>query len=195
MKKNNLLYFLLFLVLLLPMASCKKASVPKPRGYFRIDLPEKKYVLYESDCPYTFEYPEYAIVVKDTGSYSEPYWINIFFPAFNADINVSYKMVNDTNLSKYLDESWTLLQKHNIKAEAIKDSYFTDTSKKVYGVLYELKGNAASAIQFILTDSTTHFFRGALYFNEKPNKDSIAPVLQFIQKDIIHLIETFQWKK
>ena len=72
--------------------------------------------------------------------------------------------------------------------------YYEDKEKSVYGVLYEIKGNAASSVQFYATDSTKHFLRGALYFNTVPNKDSLAPAIQFVEEDIIHLIETLSWK-
>lgn len=185
--------FCLVLTLLIVVA-CERSFTPKPRGYFRIDLPEKEYKVYESDCPYSFEYPDYAVVLNDTNANSEPCWINIFYPRFNAEINITYKEVNDTNLQTLIEDSWTLLQKHNIKAEAIKNHFYTYPDKNIFGVLYEIKGNAASSFQFVLTDSTNHYLRGALYFFEVPNKDSIGPVAHFIHQDVIHMMESFEWK-
>lgn len=174
--------------------SCDGNYTPKPRGYFRIDFPEREYQKYVSNCPYSFEVPTYVQTNKDMGSYTEPCWINICYPRYRAEIHISYKPVDKNSLNKYLSDSYTLVQKHNIKAEAIKENIYINNEKRVYGMMYEIKGNAASNIQFFLTDSTQHFFRGALYFNLPPNKDSLAPVISFIKDDIAHLIETFEWQ-
>ncbi len=189
MKK--LLIIFLFLGIL---SSCEENYVPKPRGYFRIDLPEKAYQEFDTNFPYAFEYPVYAKVVPDTLKDAEPYWINIEFPSFGGEINISYKKV-DHNLAKYLEDSRTMVMKHIPKAEEIRDSLIMRPEADVFGLLYDIEGTgAASPCQFILTDSTRNFFRGALYFNVRPNNDSLAPVINFIRKDIDHLISTFRWK-
>jgi gliding motility-associated lipoprotein GldD len=84
--------------------------------------------------------------------------------------------------------------KHTVKAENIAEIPYENAEQKVYGILYELTGNTASPVQFVLTDSNKNFFRGALYFENVPNKDSIAPIVQYVQKDIVRLIESFEWK-
>ncbi|MBN2682685.1 MAG: gliding motility lipoprotein GldD [Bacteroidales bacterium] len=190
MKK--ILYILSTLIVI---SSCSKVHTPKPRGYFRIHFPEKEYVKYTENCPYSFEYPIYAKVYPYRGEQKEKYWIDVVFPQFNAEINISYKEVNDTNLSILLDNSWTFLEKHNIKADAVVDNWFYQEEKKVYGAIFEIKGNVASPMQFFLTDSVKHFFRGALYFLEVPNKDSLFPVIEFIKPDIYRLVESLEWKK
>jgi gliding motility-associated lipoprotein GldD len=186
--------FLLIILLLGIFVSCEHTYVPKPRGYFRIDLPEKAYQKFDTNFPYTFEYPVYAKVVPDTLKDAEPYWINIEFPGFGGEINVSYKTVNH-NLVKFLEDSRTMVMKHIPKAEEIRDSLIMRPEANVYGLLYDIEGTgAASPCQFILTDSTRHFLRAALYFNVRPNNDSLAPVISFIRKDIDHMISTFRWK-
>lgn len=168
--------------------------IPKPRGYFRIDLPEKTYVTFnESGFPYSFEYADIAKVVPKGGEMRDSFWIDIVYPQFNARIYGSYKKI-ENNFRDIAEDSRSFVYKHTMKADAIMEQPYMNDEHKVYGILYELKGNTASGIQFILTDSVHNFFRGALYFNVSPNKDSIAPVADFIREDIIRLIETLEWK-
>jgi len=167
---------------------------PKPRSYFRLSFPEKKYITYDSVCPFTFEMPEYSHIDRDKNFGAEPCWLNLNFPTLNGTLHLSYKAVNG-NIQEYLEDTYTLASKHQIKASGIEEQLISRDSNKVYGLIYEIKGNAASSIQFFLTDSTRHFIRGALYFNSVPNTDSIAPVLEFIKKDIFQMIATFKWKK
>jgi gliding motility-associated lipoprotein GldD len=181
------------LLVMLAVTACQRSYTPKPRGFMRIDFPAKAYTTFDSVCPYTFEYPVYGKVVPDTDYLSEPCWINIEFPAFNGKIHISYKKVNQ-NLNDYIEDSRTLTYKHTIKADAIKETVYTNPALNVYGMLYDVKGNAASSVQFYLTDSNLHFLRGSLYFNVQPDKDSLAPVITFFREDIIHLVESFAWK-
>ncbi len=173
--------------------SCKSKFTPKPRGYLRIDFPEKKYRKFDSICPFVFEYPVYAKIIPYTRDGGEPCWMDIFFPAYDGNIHISYKRIHD-NLSEYTEDSRTLAYKHTIRADAIREKVFSKPAGEVYGLLYDIKGNAASNMQFYLTDSTDHFLRGSLYLNVTPDADSLAPVIDFLQKDVLHLMETFQWK-
>ncbi len=167
---------------------------PKPRAYFRLTFPEKKYVKYDSIFPFTFEIPVYSKMEKGKSFNAETSWLNLNFPTFNGTLNLTYKELNG-DLKENLEETYQYASKHQIKASGISQQAIAKDSSKVYGLIYEIEGNAASSFQFFLTDSTKHFLRGALYFNAVPNTDSIAPVLKFIQKDIYHMIETFEWKK
>lgn len=167
---------------------------PKPKAFFRIDFPEKKYVRYDSLCPFSFDYPEYALVEKDPDAMAEPCWLNISYPAFKAKIHLSYKPVQN-NLSKILEQSRDLAVKHQIKASGMNEQPVLRDSAKVFGLLYDIEGNAASNVQFYLTDSTHHFIRGSLYFNVAPNIDSLKIVVDFIKKDIHQFIKGFQWKE
>lgn len=169
-------------------------TAPHPKGYFRIDLPKKEYVSYDGDqCPYTFEIPTYSHIERDTNKLSEPCWINVDYTKFKAKLHLSYKVVNN-NLRDYLEQSRQLAVQHQVKANAMKESPVMNDSAHVYGLVYEFGGNTASSIQFYLTDTLHHFMRGALYFFARPNSDSIAPVLEYLSKDIYHMIETFRWK-
>lgn len=166
---------------------------PKPRGYFRINLPKKEYSKYDSTCPFAFEIPKYATIGRDKHSGSEPCWLNIQFPQFKATIHLSYKKV-ENNISTYLEDARSFAIKHQIKATGLNESVIIRDSSKVYGLLYDIEGNTASSLQFYLTDSTNHFLRGALYFDAVPNTDSLKLVIDFIREDVIQLIKTTKWK-
>ena len=183
------------LLLLLLALSCSEHYTPKPRGYFRIDLPEQRYRLFDTAFPFLFEYPVYADISADSSKMAEPYWINIGYQRFHATLHISYKVV-DGNLAKYLDDAHTLVNKHIPKANAIAQREFVDRANRVYGLVYDIRGaDAASSYQFYLTDSVSKFVRGALYFNMVPNNDSLAPVIDFLKSDLEHMINTFRWKK
>jgi len=175
------------------ITSCTKNGNPKPREYFRITMPLKTYQDYNTDCPYFFRYPNYANILPDKDANTEPCWININLPTFKAKIYISYKTI-DNNIEKLTEDSRTLAYKHNIKADAINEILIENNEAKVYGIYYQIKGNAASPAQFYLTDSIKHFLRGSLYFDVNPNKDSLAPAIDFLVSDIDTLINSFYWK-
>lgn len=191
------LKLLILLIACIFICSCNDEDEiysPKPRGYFRISFPEKKYKLYDSLCPYTFEIPEYTHIVNDKHLGAEPCWLNLEFPKFNATINLTYKSINN-NVQKYVEESHDFANRHQVKATGLDEVAIIKDSTKVYGLLFNIEGNTASSLQFYLTDSTHHFLRGALYFNVVPNIDSLRIVVDFIKKDVLHLINTTRWKK
>ncbi len=172
--------------------------MPKPKGYFSINFPEKKYQIFnQNGYPYTFEYPVYANVVKDSTFFGEatenPWWININFPQFNGRMYVSYKEIGKNKLDKLVNDAFNLSNKHASKANSIDDSVML-TQNKVHGVFFKIGGDVATANQFFLTDSTKHFLRGALYFDATPNEDSLSIVNQFLLEDMKHLINSFKWK-
>jgi len=186
---------LLALLLLMLVTSCgDKNPQPKPRGYFRIDMPEKQYVTLDTMSRYSFEYPVYATITPDFLSLKEKDWVNVEFPRFKGTVHISYKPVNG-NLSGYLEDAHTMITKHISKATGIRDSLIVNRDRDVYGLVYFLDGEGvASPLQFYLTDSTEHFLRGSLYFNVLPNNDSLQPVIDFITDDVRHLIKTLEWK-
>lgn len=194
-QRHSMKYIAGILLLACLASSCMDDNyTPKRRGYFRINFPERKYVTYTSECPFTFNYPDYCKVVKDTEPDAEPCWLNITLPRFKANIYLSYKVVND-NLNQYLTETRDFAVKHEVKASAINESEVLNKQDHVYGLIYDIEGNAASNLQFYLTDSTKNFIRGALYFYSVPNKDSLEPVLQFIKKDVYTMVQSFRWKE
>lgn len=194
MNRNsiNSIVHLILLISLVLIFGCRNKYTPKPRGYYRIDFPQKKYQPYKGDCPYSFEYPIYSVVNKDNSPNSEPCWINIDFPDYNGSIHISYIRVTG-NLNAVLEDAHTLAYKHTVKADAINEHLINKDMDRVYGIFYDIEGNAASSVQFFLTDSTDHFLRGALYFKTRVEKDSLAPVINFFRQDVIHFIDTFEW--
>ncbi len=190
---NRINYIILLFIITIFFCNCKKQYTPKPRGYMRIDFPEKEFQLFDSTYPYKFEYPKYGEIIAKGDENKEPFWIDIDFKVFNGKIHISYKNIND-NLLELTEDSRTFVYKHTIKANSIEEIPIKKDSLNVYGIFYDIKGNAASSVQFFLTDSTKNFLRGSLYFYNQPNIDSMAPVINFIKKDIEHLIETFAWK-
>lgn len=185
-------YFIFFLIVFLTI-SCnnEKGNIPRPTGYFRIDFPEKTYKTYDDECPFVFDIPTYSFIIKE--GKEEPCWMDIYFPELKAMIYLTYKPIHN-NFATHLEDSREFVYKHTVKADAIQEIRFENDSLKVYGILYDLKGNTASSVQFFLTDSIHHFLRGSLYFNVPPNKDSLSPSIEFLRDDIIYLIESFEWK-
>lgn len=190
--KRNLNWLIVF-ALICVFAGCRENIVPKPRGHFRIDFPQKAYRLYDTVCPFSFEYPVYGKISYNVGKITEPCWFNIEFPNYRAKIYLSYKRINN-NLAEILDESHEFAYSHSIKADVITEKPWLNPDNSVYGIMYDIKGNTASAVQFFVTDSTKNFLRGALYFSSQPNEDSLSPVIDFFREDIIHLVETLKWK-
>jgi gliding motility-associated lipoprotein GldD len=195
------IYSLLLLPLFLcSQYSCREVAVPKPKGYFRIDLPSKEYISFDGGqvqpgtMPLSFEYPVYGKISSEPDAGNDPGWFNIDFPAFKARIYLTYKDIRN-DLEGLMEQSYTMNVKNHItKADAIGEKIISNPDQRVYGILYDLKGSTATAVQFFVTDSTKHFFRGSLYFSAEPNPDSLAPVIDFFRADIIHLIETLKWK-
>jgi len=146
--------------------------------------------------PYNFEYSEHATLLTDTSGIRERYWIEIYYPELKSDIHITYKKLdhNKTLLKEYLNDSYTLTAKHQIKAYAI-DEVIAKTPSGKTAVIAELEGEVPSQFQFTITDSTENFLRGALYFNTKVQNDSLEPAIAYMKKDIMHLINTLQWKK
>ena len=181
---------IIILTLAVLLFACGKRQNPKPYEYFRIDLPEHEYVKM-SQREYDFQMSKYAELTPYEGQVEG---INIDYKAINGRIHLSYLPLDVDTFQVVSEECRTLAYKHSIKANAIIENYYSNDTTKVYGVLYKITGNAASPIQFFITDSVKHFLRGALYFNNLPNYDSISPVADYINQDIIYLIETLRWK-
>jgi len=184
------------LCLLLLCASCTNESYsPKPRGYFDIKFPKKEYQSYHKTCPFSFDFPKYARMEPDQERDAGNCWNNLNFPQFNARLHLTYYDVSSKKeYEGLIEDARTLAFKHTVKANAIDQKLINYPEKKVYGIYYAIEGNTASSVQFFLTDSVKHYFRGALYFNERPQYDSIAPVAAFIKQDIDRMISTFKWE-
>ena len=189
------------ILLILIIASCRPdVYTPKPRGYYRVDLPARQYQNFNNaSFPYSFEYPVYGKILNDTafkgGNEETPYWINIDFPSLGGRIYLSYKLIKPgTGLDKLIEDAYTMtVTVHDKRADNIEEFTFHNDSTHVHGLFYNVSGNAASAYQFYATDSVKHFIRGALYFDVSPNADSLKPVNEFLKSDIEHILKTLQW--
>jgi len=192
---NYYLRTVLVLTAFFLLGACQSDSeyTPRPRGYFRIELPERSYTRFNPEqCPFSFEIPDYAIPVPDTNRFSEPCWWYLILPKLNAQVYLTYKPLNG-DIAKYLEDTHTLVYKHTTRASSI-DEQVIQFNPGVSGVMYSLGGEAASATQFFVTDSVRHFLRGAIYFNVAPNADSLAPVQDYLREDVIRMLKTLEWK-
>ncbi|OJJ21896.1 gliding motility lipoprotein GldD [marine bacterium AO1-C] len=193
--KMNKLYGLMGMLAIF-LSACGGGSSeysPKPKGYNRIDLPEAKYVKLAEKAPYTFEVSTYAKVRPDSSKIAEPYWFHVIYPSFNAEVQLTYKQVpNNKTFDEFIEDSHILLNKHMERAYEIKDFVIKTPSKKTAAV-FELTGDVPSQFQFYISDSTRHFLRGALYFKTATKNDSLKPVIEFIKKDILHMLNTCEW--
>jgi gliding motility-associated lipoprotein GldD len=196
MNKQSCFFFFLAIVFLV---SCNSGYTPKKKGYYRIEFPEKSYQVFnQPDYPYSFEYPVYATVIKDSTFFDEkaenPWWINIDIPRFAGRIYISYKEIGKNNFDSLVNDGFKMaFRQHTDVATEIRDSVMK-TSNGIEGIYFSLGGNTATANQFFLTDSTRHFLRGALYFDAAPNEDSLGIVNNFLKRDLQHLINTLKWK-
>jgi gliding motility-associated lipoprotein GldD len=210
------LIFNLLIAYCILLFGCNSTYTSKKRGYYNIKFPERSYQTFSKEgVPYTFEYPSYASIVKDSTYFDNdpesPFWYNIDFSGFGGRIFLSYKKIGGKALYKikqangkykdstginYFDkmvaDAFKLTNKNESIASSITDSLM-HTKNGITGIFFKVGGNAATAKQFFLSDTTTNFLRGALYFDTTPNADSLRPVQEFLQKDIEHLINTFKW--
>ncbi len=203
--------FFLFLVFSVLLFSCSRDYVPKPRGYNRIELPPHAYVKSPDSLPYSFELSKYARITRDSSwmimnemkerikpdarTTREKYWIDVIYDTLGANIEITYKEIhNKEDLAKeYVTDAIKLTNQHQVKADAIDES-IVRTANGLTASIAELSGEVPSQIQFITTDSTRHFLRGALYFKTATKNDSLAPVINYIRVDIFHMLNTLKWK-
>lgn len=192
MMRNFTLLFLLILIV-----SCGKDPVPKPKALLRLEYPRQQYVAVNAKLPFTFEKNSFATditsikVSKDMTSYG----LDISYPSLKGTIYLSYKKIQNNALETYLKDAQNITQKHAQKADEIVETPYENLSSRVFGMFYEVGGNAASQSQFYVTDSISHFVTGSLYFYTKPNYDSILPAADYLKKDIQHIMETIRWKE
>lgn len=192
---RNIIFSVFFISSILLISCNGDDYSPKPRAFFRIDLPSKSYQSFDTLYPYSFQYPIYAVIQRSKDMGEGKYWININFPTYNATVHLTYKAVKN-NLDSLVENARKFVDKHISKATSIKEKTYENEGSNVYGIVYNIKGNSvASPYQFYVTDRKKHYIRGALYFNMAPSNDSLAPVIEFIEKDIDYMISTLKWKK
>jgi len=175
-----------FILLIFLCVGCSDIQQPKPKGALSLSYPEPKYQINYSKKNYKYQYNSFAQVKKVSRGE------NIFYPELKATLYLSYTQINN-NLDSLLNDAYKLPTKHIRKAQEIPERIFINQKKKVYGTMFNVVGNAASQIQFFLTDSSYNFLIGSLYFYVKPNYDSLLPAVKYIERDIIKLVETLEW--
>lgn len=174
--------------------SCSQDYIPKPKGYNRIDLPPHEYVLMNEKHPFIFEHSKHAQLLKDSSAIAEPHWMDIWYPEFKSNIQITYKSFNNQNnkFDELVVDAHKLASKHQVKAYSIEEGVIK-TPQGYTATLFELSGEVPSQFQFYVTDSTKHFLRGALYFRTSTRNDSLAPVIEYMKEDIMHLLKTLKW--
>ncbi len=187
--------FLALCLCSLGLFSCKPDYSPKPKGYNRLILPEAKYRVSPDSLPYQFEYSTSAVILRDSSWINEKNWIEIYYPVLKANVHITYKRINNkqTLLKELLNDAYNLTSKQQIKAYAIDEVNVRTPSGKT-AVIAEIAGEVPSQFQFTITDSTQNFLRGALYFNTRVQNDSLAPAIDFMKKEVMHFINTLEWK-
>jgi gliding motility-associated lipoprotein GldD len=188
MKTNPIITTIFILFGLLLLQSCKNDTLPKPYGYLRLDYPVAEYIGYDSPCPFNFDFNKDAKIKakSDCG-------IEIHYPKMKATVYLTYRQVGN-NIEGLLKDAQKVTYQHVIKADDIVETPFMNLKDNVYGMFYQVGGNAATNTQFYLTDSTHHFLTGSVYFYSKPNFDSIMPAASYIKDDVQTLMESLRWK-
>lgn len=169
--------------------------MPKPQGYNRIDLPENTYKALPDSFPYSFLYSNYAQLSGDSNKKSDRYWANLYYADFDALLQITYKDLteNENEARALLNEAFALSMKHDIKAYGIEETLVAMPYGQLAS-LTQLEGEVPTQLQFFTSDSTKHFFRGALYFNTALKNDSLQPIIRFIKKDVLQMLNSFEWK-
>jgi gliding motility-associated lipoprotein GldD len=185
---KNIVLLLLLPALLLMITGCGGETIPKPKAYLRLDYPMGKYIPFDRNCPFTFGYNSLS-EIKEKANCN----FTLEYPKMKATVYITYKPVTG-NLSLLLRDAQKLTYEHVIKADEILEQPYLNREKKVYGMFYQVGGNAATNAQFYLTDSTRHFLTGSVYFYAKPNFDSVMPAASYIKDDMRNIMETLNWK-
>lgn len=177
-----------FLPLLAVLSSCKEDPIPKPPAQLRLDYAAAEYRTYSADCPFAFEMNKAALLKSKRDCN-----LTIDYPDMKATIYLTYKPVSG-NIRLLLKDAQKLTYEHVIKADNIVEQPFVNRGGKVYGMFYEVNGNAATNSQFYVTDSIAHFIEGSVYFYAKPNFDSVMPAVDYVKKDMKKIMESIRWK-
>lgn len=195
MKKCIFIFNFLILALFLLLSCSSKNEVisPKPKGYFRIYLPQSGYHVLDTVLPFTMEISDYAeasITKKDSGKI----WVDLVYPKLSAEIKMSYFPIHE-NLRERMIQERKMVEFHYIMADDVEYSIINDPDSKMFGQIYDIAGDdVATPFQFWVCDSSEHFLRGSLYFNFPPDNDSIQPVIDYLRDDLLQLVNTLQWK-
>jgi len=196
MLRSSIFISSLFLVLAFSSCHTEQSSyVPKPKGFNRIELPPHHYHALAELHPYQFEYSRWANVLADTFATAGKDWLFIYYPRFKANIQLTYKSINKNPklLQEYINDTYKLAGKHQVRASSIQEQRLLTQSGRT-AVIFKIEGDVPSPYQFYTTDSTNNFLRGAIYLSTASKNDSLAPVIDYIQKDMIQLLNTLKWR-
>jgi gliding motility-associated lipoprotein GldD len=202
-------YFVIISAILLTIiiGSCKeeKVFIPKPRLYPKVDYPDRKTITLKKDfCSFSFEHPDYMEFEQDTlflnRNAPDPCWFNLKFPSLNGSLHFTYTNLRKCDtlsacLHNVYNDAYQMAHEHVPKANSLEDFIINNPEKKVYGVLFNIEGHVASPFQIVITDSVNHALRAALYFNSRPEADSMAPIIEFVKKDVMTMLNSFEWSK
>ena len=185
---------ILFFVIICCVA-CGSDPVPKPKAFLRLDYPKQNYQRVQTTLPFSFEKNDFAENINGvkTSRDKKSSGVDINYPSLKGTIYLTYKEIENGDLTPYLRDAQNMTQKHSQRADEIIEQPYINSENNVYGMFYEVGGNAASQSQFYVTDSIRHFITGSLYFYAKPNYDSILPAAHYLKEDIKHLMETIKW--
>lgn len=184
------------LTILVGLSSCNSDHSPKPSGFHRLNLPSTEYKTFTGECPFEFKQSVHSDIVIENRNRRVFCWFDLSYEDLKAEINVSYKPINNAkDLNRFTEDTYELSYKHTYKASLIEELPLHYPNKEVYGIFYGVAGNAASPFQFYLTDSSDHFLRASVYFNCPPNVDSLKPAINYIRDDLMKMIDSFEWKK
>ncbi len=176
----------LFLVVL--FASCEDEVKIKPKAQLSLEYPKPKYEDVRISFPFRFQKNKIAALQEKRN-----FGLNLQYPYMKATIYMTYQNVTETNLDSLLRDAQKLAYDHAVKAESIPEQPFVNPEDNVYGMFYMINGNAATQAEFYLTDSIHNFITGALYFEVKPNFDSIYPAAVYLRRDMRRIMETLRW--
>lgn len=194
---NHLVTFITFVIGLATLISCGQDPIPKPKAYLRLEYPNPQYFKLKTELPFTFEKNALATditKIRKQGA-DQFYGLDVSYPKLKGTLYLTYKHIQSkADLIKYLTDAQKFTQEHTQMADEITEQVYIDSTRNVYGMFYEVGGDAASQSQFYVTDSINHFLLGSLYFYAKPNYDSIMPAADYLRKDIRHIMETLEWK-
>ncbi|WP_234735881.1 gliding motility lipoprotein GldD [Tellurirhabdus bombi] len=196
----KLVHYVMPVLIVLVLAACGGSGadnyIPKPKGYNRLDMPAHAYQPLAETHPFRFEYSKHARILPDTFRGAQPHWLFIYYPEFKANVQLTYHPVmgKPERVAKMVEDAYKLAAKHNEKAYAFKEQTLRLPSGQGANLI-TISGEVPSQLQFYTTDTTNHFLRGALYFNTATENDSLAPVIEYIRKDVMHLLNTLRWKK
>lgn len=179
-------------LLLLPLVACTAEPVPRPRGYFRIDLPEPTYTGWTDTITMALEVPA-AARITDRGARGQARWYDIRYPGLRGTIHLTWSPVAN-DLPQLIEDAHAFKNTHQAKAGGIRSERMIRPEHRVFGTLFSVDGDVASPFVFYLTDSSSNFLYGALYFDAPPNADSLAPVTERIRTDMAHMAATLQWR-